>query len=240
VTSAFVGERVTGIEPALSAWEADVLPLNYTRAPARRGRGHSTKGPDLLGRPILTADDLDTRTPQQVDEVWRAAIVTDPDVLPAEYTDATRRRAAERLAQRETPARRDIQVSGAHQRRDVRRTRGFYQDLYRQFHLERAQAGQSSRLHFELYELPRLFRDVADQCDNLFQPIPGRQDCPRRDSVRGRAGAVCGCVAVTLPVLVADLLDSAEGVRAGGRPSLNRPGRGAQGRCSRFPFGSVP
>jgi hypothetical protein len=26
-------ERVTGIEPALSAWEADVLPLNYTRVP---------------------------------------------------------------------------------------------------------------------------------------------------------------------------------------------------------------
>ena len=24
-------ERVTGIEPAYSAWEADVLPLNYTR-----------------------------------------------------------------------------------------------------------------------------------------------------------------------------------------------------------------
>ena len=28
-------ERVTGIEPALSAWEADVLPLNYTRRPVR-------------------------------------------------------------------------------------------------------------------------------------------------------------------------------------------------------------
>ena len=28
-------ERVTGIEPALSAWEADVLPLNYTRVGAR-------------------------------------------------------------------------------------------------------------------------------------------------------------------------------------------------------------
>jgi hypothetical protein len=28
----FRSERVTGIEPALSAWEADVLPLNYTRA----------------------------------------------------------------------------------------------------------------------------------------------------------------------------------------------------------------
>ena len=24
-------ERMTGIEPALSAWEAEVLPLNYTR-----------------------------------------------------------------------------------------------------------------------------------------------------------------------------------------------------------------
>ena len=24
-------ERMTGIEPALSAWEADVLPLNYIR-----------------------------------------------------------------------------------------------------------------------------------------------------------------------------------------------------------------
>ena len=28
-------ERVTGIEPAFSAWEADVLPLNYTRAAQR-------------------------------------------------------------------------------------------------------------------------------------------------------------------------------------------------------------
>ena len=31
LTSPFVSERVTGIEPAFSAWEADVLPLNYTR-----------------------------------------------------------------------------------------------------------------------------------------------------------------------------------------------------------------
>jgi hypothetical protein len=29
-------ERVTGIEPALSAWEAEVLPLNYTRALPRQ------------------------------------------------------------------------------------------------------------------------------------------------------------------------------------------------------------
>jgi hypothetical protein len=33
---AFAVERVTGIEPALSAWEADVLPLNYTRAHLHR------------------------------------------------------------------------------------------------------------------------------------------------------------------------------------------------------------
>ena len=32
LTWCFTLERVTGIEPALSAWEADVLPLNYTRA----------------------------------------------------------------------------------------------------------------------------------------------------------------------------------------------------------------
>jgi hypothetical protein len=31
VTRAFEVERVTRIELALSAWEADVLPLNYTR-----------------------------------------------------------------------------------------------------------------------------------------------------------------------------------------------------------------
>ena len=32
LTCGYYLERVTGIEPALSAWEADVLPLNYTRA----------------------------------------------------------------------------------------------------------------------------------------------------------------------------------------------------------------
>jgi hypothetical protein len=32
VTRCFVLERTTGIEPAFSAWEADVLPLNYVRA----------------------------------------------------------------------------------------------------------------------------------------------------------------------------------------------------------------
>src|SRR5690606_22194290 len=37
-------ERVTGIEPALPAWEAGVLPLNYTRVPADLASG---------SRPIL-------------------------------------------------------------------------------------------------------------------------------------------------------------------------------------------
>ena len=30
-------ERVKGIEPSYAAWEAAVLPLNYTRAPGRTG-----------------------------------------------------------------------------------------------------------------------------------------------------------------------------------------------------------
>ena len=34
-------ERVTGIEPAFSAWEADVLPLNYTRVQQRREASNS-------------------------------------------------------------------------------------------------------------------------------------------------------------------------------------------------------
>jgi hypothetical protein len=32
---ALLMERATGIEPAFSAWEADVLPLNYAREQAR-------------------------------------------------------------------------------------------------------------------------------------------------------------------------------------------------------------
>jgi hypothetical protein len=38
-TWCFALERVTGIEPALSAWEADVLPLNYTRVHVQRLTG---------------------------------------------------------------------------------------------------------------------------------------------------------------------------------------------------------
>jgi hypothetical protein len=43
VTRRFMVERVTRIELALSAWEADVLPLNYTRTrrPAAQTAGRS-------------------------------------------------------------------------------------------------------------------------------------------------------------------------------------------------------
>ena len=55
-------ERVTGIEPALSAWEADVLPLNYTRVTplTERGSEHSRhtrlcRRADTV-RPVLLSD----------------------------------------------------------------------------------------------------------------------------------------------------------------------------------------
>ena len=45
-------ERVMGIEPTLSAWEAEVLPLNYTRpCPKRRGRTATETG-DNVSSPL--------------------------------------------------------------------------------------------------------------------------------------------------------------------------------------------
>jgi hypothetical protein len=54
LTWAFVVERVTGIEPALSAWEADVLPLNYTRTHLHcsPGTGLCCVRPDIVPDPI--------------------------------------------------------------------------------------------------------------------------------------------------------------------------------------------
>jgi hypothetical protein len=46
LTQGFGLERVTGIEPALSAWEAEVLPLNYTRTARQTG----PSGEDTTGR----------------------------------------------------------------------------------------------------------------------------------------------------------------------------------------------
>ena len=54
LTCGYAVERVTGIEPALSAWEADVLPLNYTRADLRcspEDELHCVR-PDIVPEPV--------------------------------------------------------------------------------------------------------------------------------------------------------------------------------------------
>jgi hypothetical protein len=69
-------ERVTGIEPALSAWEADVLPLNYTRG----CRKPYTKAPDSggcrgLGKTGITnGEDERPRTREQELAFARAGV----------------------------------------------------------------------------------------------------------------------------------------------------------------------
>ena len=42
---AFMVERVTGIEPASRAWEALILPLNYTRNRGEPSTGKTRVGP---------------------------------------------------------------------------------------------------------------------------------------------------------------------------------------------------
>ncbi len=43
-------ERVMGIEPTLEAWEAAVLPLNYTREGRTAGK-HPRQGMRIIARP---------------------------------------------------------------------------------------------------------------------------------------------------------------------------------------------
>ena len=50
-------ERVTGIEPAFSAWEADVLPLNYTRRQPTSVPDQGYDGGDA-SRPFFGSQDL--------------------------------------------------------------------------------------------------------------------------------------------------------------------------------------
>ena len=62
-------ERVTGIEPALSAWEAEVLPLNYTRAcrtvtPVRRLSSIDEEGKaPVFGHKLIRHDDCSVHGP---------------------------------------------------------------------------------------------------------------------------------------------------------------------------------
>ncbi len=58
-------ERMTGIEPALSAWEADVLPLNYIRRWRRRSVQHEHLGcplPDILPELVACSGDPPTHS----------------------------------------------------------------------------------------------------------------------------------------------------------------------------------
>jgi hypothetical protein len=62
---------------------------------------------DILGRPILTAADLDAMTPEQRRAAFEASIVTDLDQLPPDYL-ARLRTDAEELAARRDAAQRDV------------------------------------------------------------------------------------------------------------------------------------
>jgi hypothetical protein len=56
---------------------------------------------DILGRPILTAADLDAMTPAERKAAFGSSVVTDLDQLPADYLARLRAGAEDRLAHRE-------------------------------------------------------------------------------------------------------------------------------------------
>ena len=56
---------------------------------------------DILGRPVITAAELDEMTPQQRRAVFDVSIVRDLSQLPAEYLARLRARAELRIAERE-------------------------------------------------------------------------------------------------------------------------------------------
>lgn len=62
---------------------------------------------DILGRPIVTAADLDAMTPEQRKNAFEASLVTDLDQLPKDYVDRLRAE-AEDLASRRDAAQRDV------------------------------------------------------------------------------------------------------------------------------------
>lgn len=55
---------------------------------------------DILGRPVLTAAELDDMTPEQRQAAFDASIVADLTVLPADYLARLRAGAEDRLAHR--------------------------------------------------------------------------------------------------------------------------------------------
>lgn len=60
---------------------------------------------DILCRPVLTAAEMDAMTPEQRKAAFDASIVTDLEVLPADYLARLRAGAEGRLARREAAVR---------------------------------------------------------------------------------------------------------------------------------------
>lgn len=56
---------------------------------------------DILGRPVLTAAELDAMTPEQRKAAFDASVVTDLDDLPTDYLARLRAGAEDRLARRD-------------------------------------------------------------------------------------------------------------------------------------------
>jgi hypothetical protein len=71
-------ERVAGIEPAYSAWKADVLPLNYTRKKMVVGGGFE---PPKLARQIYSLIPLATREPHHREQAVMPPYLTIGDHL---------------------------------------------------------------------------------------------------------------------------------------------------------------
>ena len=61
-------------------------------------------------------------------------------------------------------------------RRPVRATYGFFEDLDRQLSLERGPNGEPSTADFQTIELLRVVDRFAEQFDDLPELIPGRSD----------------------------------------------------------------
>jgi len=59
---------------------------------------------DILGRPVITAAQLDAMTPAEREVVFEASVVTDLDDLPAAYVARLRVDAADLIAERDAAA----------------------------------------------------------------------------------------------------------------------------------------
>ena len=55
---------------------------------------------EILGRPVVTAAELDAMTPEQRKAAFDASVVTDLDLLPPAYVARLRAGAEDRLARR--------------------------------------------------------------------------------------------------------------------------------------------